>query len=86
MTDQKQKVFSSSFSHPRAAESAIYFSMQALADWVRATNLPSMTANLRIDMDGQLHRHLNDVVDVNLMDPPGQENHRIEDPEFVQTA
>ena len=68
---------------PHAAESFIYFLMQALADYVCATNLPSMTANLRMDMDDQLRRLYNDVFDVDLLDPAGQEDHRIEDPEFV---
>jgi hypothetical protein len=44
-----------------------------------------MTANLRMDMDDQLRRLYNDVFDADLLDPTGQENHRIEDPEFSAT-
>ena len=43
-----------------------------------------MTANPGMDMDGQLRRPHSDVFDVGLLDPAGQENHRIEDPEFVR--
>ena len=69
---------------PQAAQSVIYFSMRALADYVCATNLPSLTANLRADMDGQLRRLYHDVFDVDLLDPAGQEDHLIEDPEFIR--
>ena len=58
--------------------------MQALADYVYETNLPSMTANLRMDMDGQQRRLYNDVFDVDILDPAGQEDHHIKDPEFVR--
>ena len=44
-----------------------------------------MTANLRMDMDDQLHMLYNDVFDIDLLDPAGQEDHRIEDPEFSAT-
>ena len=37
-----------------------------------------------MNMDDQLRRLYNDVFDVDLMDPPGQENHRIEDLEFAR--
>ena len=57
--------------------------MQAFADYVCATNLPSMTANLRVEMDDQLRRLHNDVFDVDFLDSAGQEDHHIEDPEFV---
>ena len=56
--------------------------MQALADYVCATT--SMTANLRMYMDDQLRRLHNDVFDVDLLDPAGQEDRHIEDPEFVR--
>ena len=69
---------------PHAAESVIHFSMQALADYVCATNLPSLTANLRADMDDHLRRLYRDVFDVDLLDPAGQEVNHIEDPEFVR--
>ena len=58
--------------------------MQVHADSVCATNLPSMTANLRMDMDDQLRRLYSDVFDVDLLDPAGQEDHRTEDPEFAR--
>jgi len=43
-----------------------------------------MTANLRVDMEDQLRRLYKYVFDVDLLDPAGQEDHRIEDPEFVR--
>ena len=56
--------------------------MQALADYVCATT--SMTANLRMYMDDKLRRLHNDVFDVDFLDPAGQEDHRIEDTEFIR--
>ena len=44
-----------------------------------------MTAKVRMDMDGQLRGLYSNVFDVGLLDPAGQENHRIEDPEFSAT-
>jgi len=44
-----------------------------------------MMANLRMDMDDQLRRLCSDASDVDLFYPVGQENHRIEDPEFSVT-
>ena len=43
-----------------------------------------IAANLRMDMDDQLRRLYNDVFDVDLLDPAGQEDHHIEDTEFTR--
>ena len=70
---------------PRAAESAIYLSMAALAGNVCAANLPSMTVSFCVAMDEQLRRLCSDALDVGLLNPAGQNDRHIKNPGFSAT-